>query len=159
MKHLSEKLLIPIGCGGDEEVIFENWLSPAFFELPEGDELMALSDIAVSGKAYWTSGWIMVEANAKVIMSLPCSMCNERTECTVELPLWEQTFPEERASEGTLDVTEELRGALLLEVPSFVKCGGDECKNIEDVRQYLVSSDPMSDDDGEERNQPFLSLL
>ena len=142
-----------------DEVLFEESLPPEFFDLPKDDELSPTSNVEVCGRAYHASEWIMVEATVKVAMSLPCSMCNERTVFPIELSPWKQNFSEELVRDGMLDVSEALREAILLEVPLFIKCGGDSCRNINVIRQFLAPTDRVSGDDSEERNQPFLSLL
>jgi uncharacterized metal-binding protein YceD (DUF177 family) len=159
MKRVPKSLRVCIGIGSDEEISFEESLSPDFLDVPQGDELQAISNVEIVGRAYRVSEWIVVEADVKTSMGLPCSTCNEQTTFPIVLTSWKQNFPEEQARDGTLDITEALREAILLEVPLFVKCGGNECKNIDVIRQYLTSKDSTSEDDGEERNQPFLSLL
>jgi uncharacterized metal-binding protein YceD (DUF177 family) len=142
-----------------KEVVFNERLSPAFLDLPNGDELSLTSDIIVSGRAYQASDWVMIHADVVVSMRLPCAICNEMAEFSVTLMPWEQSMPASSVKNGMLDVSEELREAILLEVPFFIRCNGDTCRNAEEVRKYLVSEDEKAANDGEERNQPFLSLL
>jgi len=141
------------------EVLFEEQLSPDFLDLPQGDELLPVTDIDVCGRAYRASDWIMVEGSVKAQLSLPCATCNERTVFSVEISPWELNLPVDLAKDGMLDLTEVLREAILLEVPFIVKCGGETCRNESEIRKYLAPEGRHQTDDGEERNQPFLSLL
>jgi uncharacterized metal-binding protein YceD (DUF177 family) len=147
------------GSHSDCEVEFEERLPPKFLDLPHGDELSLVSDILVSGKAYRASEWIMIQANVTVSMHLPCSVCNEMCAFSVELMPWKRSVPASSVKDGMIDVSELLREDILLEVPFFVRCHGDTCRNADEFRKYYVSEDKIPADDGEERNQPFLSLL
>ena len=143
----------------DGEVEFEERLPPEFLDLPQGDELSAASDILVSGRAYRASEWIMIQADVTVSMCLPCSMCNDMCTFSIELTSWEQSLPASSMKDGMIDLSEVLREAILLEVPFFVRCCGDTCRNDDEFRKYCMSENKISADDVEERNQPFLSLL
>jgi uncharacterized metal-binding protein YceD (DUF177 family) len=143
----------------DDEMAFEERLPPGFLDLPSGDELSPVSDICVSGKAYHASEWILIQAEVTARMRLPCAVCNEMYEFSVELMPWKLSVPASSVKDGMLDVSSELREAILLEVPFFVRCGGDTCLNAEQVSKYFVPEGQFATDDGEERNQPFLSLL
>jgi uncharacterized metal-binding protein YceD (DUF177 family) len=145
------------GSSQGDDVLFEERLSPAFLDLRPDDELSAASDIVVSGRAYRASEWVMIEGQVTVSMRLPCAVCNEMCEFTINLTPWEQSIPASSVKDGMVDVSEALREAILIEVPFFMKCGGQTCHNAGEISQYLTSEAPT--EDGEDRNQPFLSLL
>jgi uncharacterized metal-binding protein YceD (DUF177 family) len=159
MSKNSERLCIRIdGSADGEEVLFEEQLSPKFLDLVEGDELVPSSKVCVRGKAYRTGEWIVVEGEVETAMILPCSMCNEQAPFAIGPFSWKADVPTVDVNNGTLDLTEALREAVLLEVPYVVKCGGKVCRNEQTVRQYLVSNDRRMDENGE-WHQPFRSLL
>lgn len=145
------------GSSADSEAVFEERLPPAFLDLHPDDELSAASDIVVSGRAYRASEWIMIEGHVSVTMRLPCATCNEPSDFFIHLMSWEHSIAASSVKDGVLDVSEALREAILIEVPFFIRCGGDVCRNATEVSTYLTSE--VSAEDGEERYQPFLSLL
>ncbi len=138
-------------------MLFEERLPPSFLDLPPDDELSAVSDIEVSGRAYQASEWVLVEGQVKASLRLPCSMCNEMCDVSVALTPWEASVSAEAIKEGIVDLSDELREAILIEVPFFVRCGGDVCRHIDDIKQYLAISGP--DDQEDETYQPFRALL
>lgn len=142
-----------------EETLFEETLSPVFLELPPSDDLVPVSDVDVQGRVYKADEWVVVEGSVEASLSLPCATCNDRTEFRVSISPWELNLPVHEVKHGVLDLTGALREAILLEVPFVIKCGGEECRNRESVSRYLVSEEGGHSDDGEERNQPFRSLL
>ena len=159
MSKRTQGLCIRIeGSTDGEETLFEEQLALDFLDLPEGDELVPSSKVEVRGKAYRTGEWIVVEGKVETSMSLPCAICNERTEFPIGPFAWEIDVSATNVKNGMLDLTEELREAILLEVPYLVKCGGEVCRNESSVRQYLVSDEHRTDEN-DERHQPFRSLL
>lgn len=143
----------------DSEVVFTERLSRDFFDLASDDELSPQSDILVFGKAYCASEWIMVQALVTTLVCLPCSICDERCLLPIQLKQWEQSIPISSVKNGVIDLSESLREDLLLEVPNFIQCGGDTCKHADELRSYFRAEGTTLADDGEEKNQPFLSLL
>jgi uncharacterized metal-binding protein YceD (DUF177 family) len=158
MNTISQGLQIRIDSSQNEgEVLFEEIISRTLLDLHNDDELSPLSDIFVSGKAYRTQEWIMIEAQVKVSMCLPCSMCNEPSSFFIELLPWEESVEVSSVKDGMVDLSQELRDAILLEAPLCIRCGGDACRNIDEFRKYLAPENRTAD--SEEKNQPFLSLL
>lgn len=141
----------------DSDVLFEEKLPSSFVDLPEDDELSVESDICVTGKVYRASEWVMVEAYVTVSLTMPCAMCNERCAFVLDRMLWEQSLSLSCVKDGILNLSEPLREAILLEVPFFIRCGGEGCRNIDAIRPFLRSKEAAGVD--EEKNQPFLSLL
>jgi uncharacterized metal-binding protein YceD (DUF177 family) len=157
---MPRELRIRIDTSSDDgETVFEEQLSSDFLDLKENDELVAESDIKVLGKVYRASEWVMVEAYVSTTIGMPCAMCNERCSFGIDQMFWEQSVPLSSVRDGVVDLSESLREAILLEIPLFTKCGGDVCRNIDEVRTFLRSEDRAKGDEGEEKNQPFLSLL
>jgi uncharacterized metal-binding protein YceD (DUF177 family) len=146
------------GSTDGEETLFEERLDPDFLDLPEGDELVPSSKVEVRGTAYRAGEWIVVEGRVETSMSLPCATCNEQTVFPIGPFVWKIDVLATNVKNGMLDLTEELREAILLEVPHLVKCGGEVCRNESTVRQYLVSDEHRTDEN-DERYQPFRSLL
>ncbi len=158
MNALTSGLRLRIdGSSQSDDVLFEERLSPTFLDLRPDDELSAASDIVMSGRAYRASEWVMIEGQVTVSMRLPCAVCNEMCEFTIDLMPWKQSIPASSVKDGMVDISEALREAILIEVPFFKKCGGQTCHNANEISQYLTTDVPA--EDGEDRNQPFLSLL
>jgi uncharacterized metal-binding protein YceD (DUF177 family) len=159
MNTISRGLQIRIeGSQNEGEVLFEECVSHELLDLHRDDELSPVSDIFVTGKAYRTQEWIMIEAQVKVSMRLPCSMCNELCTFAIELLPWEESVEARSVKDGMVDLSQELRDAILLEVPFYTRCGSDTCRNIDEFQKYLAPENRAAAD-GEEKNQPFLSLL
>ena len=101
------------GSTDGEETLFEEQLAPDFLDLPEGDELVPSSKVDVSGKAYRTGEWIVVEGNVETARSLPCAMCNEQTAFSVGPFAWKIDVPATNVKNGMLDLTEELHHSFI----------------------------------------------
>ena len=123
----------------------------AFLELHD-EELSAVQPISLKGTCSLVDGWIIITAHIQATLHAICSMCADDTDIVIDLPHWEHT--EEFSTQNTLDITEAVREAILLEAPFFPLCGGSVCRNIDKIRTFI-----RSEDETEETHTPFRDLL
>ncbi len=136
-------------CGN--EVVLDERVDPSFLQLSDHDELTAVSEVLVCGKAYRADSWMFINAKISVSFKLPCAVCNEPFEYTVDLSQWVHEEAVRELSGGSWDIEKPLREAILLEVPFFAQCGEGGCSNFDSVRKFIRSE--------EEMQTPFKDLL
>jgi len=149
---MTDELCIQIDdalCGN--EIVLDERVDSSLLQLSDHDELTAISEVLVCGKVYRADNWILVDARVSVSFSLPCAVCNEPFEYTVNLPKWVHEEVVRELSGGSWDIREPLREAILLEIPFFAQCGEGGCSNFDSVRKFIRSE--------EEMQTPFKDLL
>lgn len=112
-------------------------LPPELFQLSESDELQAHDTVAVTAEAYVSDGFLIITYSVSTAFTTRCGFCNESfslpvqlSHCTVEIPL-------DEIKHGYFDFSELLRQELLLQVPYYPLCGGEQCNNRAEVEKYL----------------------
>jgi uncharacterized metal-binding protein YceD (DUF177 family) len=136
-----------------EELVLDESLPPSCLDLAEGDEIVASSPITVQGRVYMASDWIIVDARVHTLISIPCAMCNNMFTYAIELPRFVTERQISTIEKGTWDIQEEIREAILLEVPFFGLCNGDSCHNIAEIQQFIRT------EQAHKGNKPFLEAL
>jgi uncharacterized metal-binding protein YceD (DUF177 family) len=141
-------------CRDGEEILFDEVLEPGFLNLEEDPELSADAPVRVHGKVYRALDWMILNAEVDTSLRVFCSMCNEPFPLACHL---KQFVHEQQVSEikdGTWDVKEALREAILLEVPYFALCGGKNCIHEAEIRPFLRSNE-LEEEEGQ---KPFKDL-
>lgn len=122
-----------INLGVDEQY------SPDFLDLKEDDALLATSDVTLVGNVLCADGHMVFQGDIGVTFSLVCALCNERFCYTISCPDWMHTDPISVVREGKWDLSEPIREELLLQVPFYPRCGGDECLRRKEIDVYMHS--------------------
>jgi len=133
------KPCVRIQTSSFDEVSVQIQCRPSFLELADDDELLPISDVEVVGKAYCVEKSIIFTGNVRACFSLPCAVCNQRFDLNVSLTEWTHEEGWQKVQGREWDLSEPIREALLLQVPFYPRCGGEECCCREEIDKYLYS--------------------
>lgn len=146
------KLYIDRLRGGDP-VNLSGTYSPALFEIEEED-LSFQHAVTVSGQAYTTDDHLVLHFDAQAVAKIPCSICNEWVEVTLEVKGFYETLPLSEIEGRFFDFHLPLREALLLELPPVAECAGG-CPQRETLAPFMRHQAKLKD---EKPNFPFSDL-
>jgi len=137
IEHLQEGKSVPIS---------ENF-DPKFLELNDED-LSFSNPIEVNGKAYLAEDMLIIQLDMKGGASLPCSICNKKVAVPFFMKNVYITKPLTDISAGKFSYKEELREAILLEIPAYIECNDGTCPERTTIERYLKqSSDTQKKED------------
>ena len=124
-------------------------ISPELLDISD-DEIDCVKPVLVKGEAYLAEDFLLVSVSLVAEVILHCSVCNEPFAFTIELPKIDQEVPLDEIHDAVFDLLPLLREVLLVEIPFYPQCGGQECKNRKDIEKYFSK--------GQKLNNPFESL-
>lgn len=119
---------------------FEGQAAPAILEL-EDPEVQALCPIDFSVKAYLSYNELIVDLMVKTYVTIPCALCNEKESICIEVRHHQEVIPISEIKGQIYDITQLLREAVILNLPSFIRCGKDHCKNLQTIEKYLSNKE------------------
>ncbi|MCP5470051.1 MAG: hypothetical protein H7A36_06060 [Chlamydiales bacterium] len=120
---------------GEPEVLEEVY-APTFMEIEE-DELRFEAPIHLEGEAFVSGDSLVIIGQVTTRAKVPCAICNEFTEVSLELPNFTHTEKVDEVKSGVYNLAPILREAILLELPSKAECKG-KCPDRERVEKYLA---------------------
>lgn len=141
--------------GGKVEKIDQSF-SPEFMEIHE-KELGFIDPVLVQGKAYLTDDHLILCLQASTTAKMPCSICNQMTKVPIHVENFYYTKPISELAEPIYDYRDELREAILLELPHFVECE-KKCPERKNLDPYLKKSIPQKANDSDSTYYPFSDL-
>jgi hypothetical protein len=128
---------------GHKQIIQEE-ASPDFLDIHE-KELSFPHPVIVSGETYLADEHIILHLNIKTIAKIPCLVCNELVSIPIIIDNFTHTREMEDFKSGIFDYSEELREAILLQVPPFAECRAGNCPERETLKQYLKTGSKLKD--------------
>lgn len=111
-------------------------LDPSFLHVEE-KELFFPNPVEIKGKAYLTEDHLIMEFRASTYAKMPCLICNELISIELEINNSYQTIPLQEIKGAIYNCESIIRESLLLELPSYVECGGS-CKKREAIKPFLT---------------------
>jgi uncharacterized metal-binding protein YceD (DUF177 family) len=135
---------------------FEESLPPDSLQL--SDDILTFKDpILVKGLAYLSEDFLIIQFSVDTQVWVACSLCNEELKRSIHLRDVIEEIPIDDIQGAVFDCAAVIRQAILLEIPFFVQCGGEVCKNRKSIEKYLRMTDlPKAEDDTQ---QPFKDLI
>lgn len=109
---------------------------PDFLAIDE-PELIFTAQVKVKGKAYLAQDHFIVELHAKAEALLPCKICNELSPFSITTEPLRLVLPISSIKGGVYRYEEDLREAILIEIPLFFECNGGKCPSREKMKPYL----------------------
>jgi len=109
------------------------------------EELRFAKNASVKGKAYLADEHLVIALDIDAHPELPCTVCNEWTPVGLSLKKYYITKPLEEIRSNVYSFVEDVREAILLEVPQFAECGGN-CPSREALDGYCGKEKEVSDD-------------
>lgn len=137
--------------GGETEKI-DFSASPEFLGINER-ELVFKEPIVLKGETYLIHNEVVLRLSLHTIAEIPCAICNKPTPLKVAIDNFYLTMPTDELKEPIWDYSEEVREAILLEVPFVVECNEGNCPERKEIAPYLAPPRPE-----EEGWQPFKDL-
>ncbi len=120
--------------GATEKI--EERLDPSFMEVAE-ESLIFEQPIELKGLAYLASDHLIVELAIETSALLPCIICNEKITLPLKLKNFRFTVTLSQIRSGVYDYGEQVREAILVEVPRFFECTGGHCPERENISKYF----------------------
>jgi uncharacterized metal-binding protein YceD (DUF177 family) len=121
--------------GGHEEKISET-IPPDFLEIHEKD-LVFSKPVVISGESYLSGDHLVIKLKIETEASIPCTICNEPTPFPIVLNHFYLTVALDEIKTHVFDCTQEIREAILLQVPPFIECHEGQCPEREVISKYL----------------------
>lgn len=128
-----------------------------FLEVNEA-ELSYQSPVLIKGEAYIAEDELIMCFDIKAVANMHCTLCNEIVEVTIDIKKAYFAEPIKKMKSGLFNFKELVRGAIILETPNFVKCGGEECKHKAQFVKYLKSDDAKAKENEGKEYRPFADL-
>jgi len=122
----------------DHEEIEESF-DPVFLEISETD-LKFEAKVRVKGNAALAEDVLVLSLGVQTEASMPCAICNTFTTVPIEKNF---QFIEEISNikNGVFNFKEELREAILLEVPQIAECHSGNCPERGLLKKYFSHKD------------------
>lgn len=136
---------------------FDLDLTPSLLEIGD-EELQFDSPIHLKASSYLAEDHIVVQAEIKGRAQLPCSVCNQPVKITFKLKNVYMTKPLSELSGGRFSFKDDLREAILLEIPSFVECNEGQCPERVEIERYLKPTSLETQKGKEDSYFPFGNL-
>lgn len=127
--------------GNSEEINLT--LTPDFMEINDKD-LAFLSPITVDGEAYLAETELVFKLKLVTEATLPCLMCNEPVNCTIEVDDFYHVEPTAENKSGVFEYGDLVREAILMQTPAFIECHNGQCPQREASKKYLKKPDGMT---------------
>lgn len=116
-------------------------LDPSFLEVVEPD-LQFSEPVQVHGEAYLTDSHLIIHLKAATKARMPCTVCNQMIPVDLRVDHFYHTQPLNEIPSGVFNFREQLREAILIELPKYVECNGGKCKEREALTPFLRSKSP-----------------
>lgn len=111
-------------------------ISSDFMEIADPD-LSFPEEVAFSGEAYLSDGFLILQLKIQTVALLPCLICNEK----VKLPIFVDDFClSEKISEfrhQIFDFTDEVRSSIIVKIPQYFECSKGRCPEREAITKFL----------------------
>lgn len=155
---MKEKLKIYIERlrdGKSEEI--SEVLAPSFMEVNE-KEMRFEKPITLSGEAYVTDEWLILNITIEAEVTLFCSLCNDPFAFTIRIENMMHEEPLENIRDATFDLLPLVRETILLEIPFYPQCGITACKKRNELEPYL-KKEGSEEESPPNRHMPFKDIL
>lgn len=119
----------------DTEEIYEQ-VENEFLEVSE-KELIFVGKVTVVGRAYLANTHLILDFKIKSVIQMPCSICNEKVEKPHEINDFSHSIELNEIPSAVFDYSDEIRSALLLNLPQFIECHQNHCPRRKDLSKYL----------------------
>lgn len=140
-----------------KSVSLDHVFDPATLELGDAD-LAFTSSITLRGNAYLAEDHLVIQVNISGAASLPCCVCNTPVTIPFNHKNLYITKPLTDLHAGRFDFKDDLREAILLELPSFAECHGGKCPERTQIECYLKHPSMSETKQKEDQYFPFHSL-
>lgn len=119
---------------------------PSDFLGEEEEGLKFPFPVAAKGEAYLSEEHLVIRLEAGVRALVPCCVCNEFTEITLETKDFYQTVPLSEIKGALYSFKESLREALMIELPLYAECTGGKCPKRDVLAPYMKRKSKADDD-------------
>ncbi len=127
----------------EESYTCKEEISCDFLDIDEKD-LSFEGKAPLSVKAYLTDDHLIIQLHVQMIATMPCNICNEKATSLIQLKNHYITKPLCEIKENFFDFSDELRQAILLEVPAFMECENGTCPKRDEIKKYYKETQAES---------------
>ena len=121
------------------------------------EHLSFLGQISIAGQAYLAEDHLIINSKISSVALIPCSICNKPVEVPIVLENFYFTIPLNELNSSVFDLTDEVREAILLQLPAFAECLEGRCPERTEIQEYLKKSD-INAKEKDQSNFPFADL-
>ncbi len=123
-------------------------------------ELRFPGPVTLKGEAYLANEDLVLHFDVSYSVELPCAICNQPVQQEVAIRGHYHHVPLTEVKGAVFNFREPLRELILLEIPLFAECHGDEegCPERKVIARYLKESSSEIVEEEEEGYQPFADL-
>lgn len=141
----------------DEDFSFHEEVTSTLLDINDGELNFEVTS-PLSGKAYLADDHLIIQLQIELQVHMPCCICNDNAFFPIELKNHYITKPLSEVKDNIFDFSDELRQAILLEVPAFLECGDGACPKREEVKKYYKKAKKEESEKKEETYFPFQDL-
>ncbi len=116
-------------------------VSSAFLDIHE-EELSFPQDVEVAGEIYLADEHLVGHFFLQTAALIPCSICNEPVKIPIVIEDAYITVELAEVHTAIYDLSDELREAILLQVPLFSECNEGKCPVREQIKGFLHPESP-----------------
>lgn len=130
----------------DEVEILDERIDANYFDIRE-KELKLMQQVGIKGSAYLTSEYLVVNLMIEASASVPCAICNQEFTLPIVIDIFTHTVPLKEIQGAIYNLRDEIRNAILLKIPPFSECNGENCPSRKELNKYLKNKGnlPFSD--------------
>jgi DUF177 domain-containing protein len=134
---MSDDFKIYIDRLRNEEIdSFKFEIDPSFLDINE-NELTFDRKILISGKSYLADDNLVIDLNAKTYYNMPCAFCSELIEKFLQIEHFTQVISLDTIKDAIFNFSDILRNEILLNIPQFIECDLNQCKERKNLAKYL----------------------
>lgn len=139
---------------GNQIAINES-VSPDFLDVKEKD-LSFTGKVKVQGETYLAVDTVVIHLKLTAHCIIPCAICNESVPVEIYIDNFYHAQPLAEIKGGIYNFRDDIREAILLEVPPFTECNSGKCLKRKEIEKYLAT--PEKGNSQEEGYHPFADL-
>lgn len=132
--------------GQTEQIQVET--TPEFLDINE-EGLSFHKPVSIQGETYLAEDHLVLHLKIQTEATVACSVCNGPVCIPIDISDFYHTVEHEEIRSRIFDYTEELREAIVLQVPPFAECNEGKCPDRAILNQYLKKTETPKTEEGE----------
>ncbi|MEN9343876.1 MAG: hypothetical protein RLZZ453_663 [Chlamydiota bacterium] len=117
-------------------MVIQETLLPEFLQIDD-EELRFSLPIQLKLEAYLADDHLVMGLDASTEAELPCAICNEPVKIVLNVKNKHLTLALDEIQTSVLDLSNEVRENILLQVPLFTECSQGKCPEREGLKKFF----------------------
>lgn len=105
------------------------------------EQLRADGQVTLKGKAYLANDHLVLDLSIKAVLLLPCKICTEMRPFPVEIEHTIITRDLDGIKGAKYNFFNDVREAIMLEIPTIFECNGGHCSQRDALQKYLSTKE------------------